>query len=289
MSPTNLTIHRSPELKKSRMILGFSGWMDGGQVSTGTIDYLADQLNAEPIANIDPEPYYLYSFPGPMEVSAAFRPHARIEDGVITTLDGPEAEFVAADQERLILFSGREPNMQWSQFADNVFEVAQKFDVDRMCFVGSVSGLLPHTRKPLFWSTASSPVVRQAVIDAGLTPTNYEGPAGFATYLVQRAQELHLPMATVVVGVPPYVQGRNYQCIQAVLEKVNGILDLNLDLTGLDKRSAEFKRRLDNALEKRPEFAEQVKKLEQHYDQELQTNDDDELKTWFDNQDIEIE
>jgi predicted ATP-grasp superfamily ATP-dependent carboligase len=289
MSPNTLTIHRSPELNKSRMILGFSGWMDGGQVSTGSIEYLANHLNAEPVANIDPEPYYLYSFPGPMEVSAAFRPHTRIEDGVITALDGPEAEFVAADEERLILFSGREPNMQWSQFADDVFQVAEKFDVDRLCFVGSVSGLLPHTREPLFWSTASSPAVRQAVQDQGLTPTNYEGPAGFATYLVQRAQELHLPMATVVVGVPPYVQGRNYQCIQAVLEKVNGILELDLDLSGLDKRSREFVRRLDSALDKRPEFAEQVRKLEQHYDQELQGAQDNELKNWFDNQDIEIE
>ncbi len=271
------------------MILGFSGWMDGGQVSTGTIDYLANQFKAELIAKIDPEPYYLYNFPGPMELSAAYRPHTRIEDGVITALDTPQAEFLAADQERLILFSGREPNMRWSSFADDVFHVAKKFDVDRLCFVGSVSGLLPHTRKPLFWSTASSPIVRQAVQDQGLTPTNYEGPAGFATYLVQRAQELHLSMATVVVGVPPYVQGRNYQCIQAVLEKVNGILDLDLDLTGLTKRSREFVRRLDTALKKRPEFAEQVRKLEQHYDQELNVAHDDELKQWFDNQDIEIE
>lgn len=289
MIPNTLTVHRTPDLKKSRMILGFSGWMDGGQVSTGTIEYLTDQLNAESIASIDPEPYYLYSFPGPMEVSAMFRPHTRIEDGVITALDGPEAEFAAADEERIILFSGREPNMQWNQFADEVFRVAEKFDVDRMCFVGSVSGLLPHTRKPLFWSTASSPAVRQAVQDQGLSPTNYEGPAGFATYLVQRAQERQLPMATVVVGVPPYVQGRNYQCILAVLEKVNGILDLGLDLSSLNERSREFVRRLDNALEKRPEFAEQVRKLENHYDQELQISQDDELKSWFDNQDIEIE
>lgn len=289
MSPNTLTFHRLPDLKQSRMILGFSGWMDGGQVSTGAIEYLANHLNATPIAKIDPAPYFIYSFPGPMEVSAMFRPHARIEDGVITALDGPQAEFVAADDARLILFSGREPNLRWDEFADEVFRVAEKMNVDRMCFVGSVSGLLPHTRKPLFWSTASSPVVRKAVQDQGLTPTNYEGPAGFATYLVQRAQERHMPMATVVVGAPPYVQGRNFQCILAVLEKVNGILELGLDLSDLNDRSAEFVRRLDTALEKRPEFAEQVRKLEQHYDQELQVAQDDELRQWFENQDIEID
>ena len=98
-----------------------------------------------------------------------------------------------------------------------------------------------------------------------------------------------MPMATVVVGAPPYVQGRNYQCILAVLEKVNGILELGLDLSDLNGRSAEFVRRLDTALEKRPEFAEQVRKLEQHYDQELQVAQDDELRQWFENQDIEID
>ena len=79
MTPKTLTFHRLPELQKSRMIIGFSGWMDGGQVSTGTIEYLANQLDTEKLASIDPEPYYIYSFPGPMEVSALFRPHTRIE------------------------------------------------------------------------------------------------------------------------------------------------------------------------------------------------------------------
>jgi proteasome assembly chaperone (PAC2) family protein len=289
MLPNTLTIHRTPELKGTRMILGFSGWMDGGQVSTGSIEYLVKELGAERLAAINPEPFYLYSFPGPMEMSAMLRPHVRIEEGVITDLDGPKAEFFSADESRLILFSAREPNLHWSRFADDIFQLASTFSVDRMCFVGSVSGLLPHTRKPLFWSTASSPVVRQAVRDQGLTPTNYEGPAGFATYLVQRAQDLNMPMATVVVGVPPYVQGRNYQCIRSVLEKVNGIMELELDLSDLGKRSEKFVKRLDRALKERPEFADQVRKLEKHYDEELQVAHEDELKQWFENQDLEID
>src|SRR5258708_27767975 len=75
-----LRIHDCPSLHQGTLVLALSGWMDGGDVSTGTVQRLVDLLGARPIAEINPEEFYIYNFPGSMEVATLFRPHIRIED-----------------------------------------------------------------------------------------------------------------------------------------------------------------------------------------------------------------
>ena len=58
-----LTFSSQPELDDATMLLAFSGWMDGGDVSTGTIQRLVDLVDATPFAEIDPDPFYIYNFP----------------------------------------------------------------------------------------------------------------------------------------------------------------------------------------------------------------------------------
>ena len=48
METDRLRIHDSPNLREPRLVLGFSGWMDGGEVSTGTVGYLARTLSPNP-------------------------------------------------------------------------------------------------------------------------------------------------------------------------------------------------------------------------------------------------
>src|SRR5688572_28179315 len=88
-----LRVLRMPRIENATLVLAFSGWMDGGDVSTGTVRRLIDLVNAPPIAEIDPEPFYIYSFPGSMEVTALFRPHIEIEEGVVKTIDMPSNRF----------------------------------------------------------------------------------------------------------------------------------------------------------------------------------------------------
>ena len=73
-----LVIQKTPKMSNTRLLLGFSGWMDGGDVSTGTIGLLAEKLEAEKIAEIKSDSFYLYNFPGSMEITALFRPHTKI-------------------------------------------------------------------------------------------------------------------------------------------------------------------------------------------------------------------
>ena len=83
MTSDKLNIYKRPKLNTPRMLLGFSGWMNGGDVSTGTVKCFIEKLGAERFANIEPEGFYIYSFPGSMEITALFRPHTKIKDGLI--------------------------------------------------------------------------------------------------------------------------------------------------------------------------------------------------------------
>src|SRR5919199_1183577 len=142
-----LRLHHTPALDPATLVLAFSGWMDGGDVSTGTVRRLVDLLGARRIAEIDPEPFYLYNFPGSMELTALFRPHIEIEDGLVKALDMPGNTFYCHEPANLVLFIGKEPNLRWQTFAACVLELARRVGVRRILFVGSFGGAVPHTRE----------------------------------------------------------------------------------------------------------------------------------------------
>src|SRR5579885_3678064 len=126
-----LRFHHRPVLGEATLVLAFSGWMDGGDVSTGTVRRLVDLLEAQPLAEIDPEPFYICNFPGSMEVAALFRPNIEIEGGLVKKLEMPEANFHCHEPARLVLFLGKEPNLRWRTFADGIFELARVVGVTR--------------------------------------------------------------------------------------------------------------------------------------------------------------
>ena len=70
-----------PRLDRATLVLALTGWMDGGDVSTGTVRRLVDLLSVRRVAEIDAEPFCIYNFPGSMEIAALFRPPIKIEDG----------------------------------------------------------------------------------------------------------------------------------------------------------------------------------------------------------------
>lgn len=288
MADNQLHIVDEPELKNARMVLGFSGWMDGGSVSTGTVDYLIDALDADPLAEIDPSGFYILNVPGSMEISALFRPYTRIENGIVKSFELPANDFYYSLEHNLILFSGKEPNLHWKDYADCIFSVAERFNVQMMTFIGSVSSLIPHTREPRFHCSMSDESLRADLEAKGLNPTNYEGPASMVTYLVTLAQEREIPMATVVAEIPGYIQGKNLKSMASVGNKLASVLELDLDLAELERMGADFMKRLDKIVLKRPDMAAHIRKLEVDYDKEVSSGDDEELRDWFGKQDIQL-
>lgn len=289
MAENQLTIHDRPALKDPRMILGLSGWMDGGDVSTGTIECLVRKLEADVLADIQPEGFYLYSFPGSMEMSAMLRPFCRIEDGLIREFRPPSNTFYYDEANGVILFEGKEPNFRWREYADCVFAVASQFQVREMYFIGSVAGVVPHTRGPRLFCSVSEEALKERMEGLGVRFSDYAGPASVVTFLTTVATARHVPMTTLVAEIPAYIQGRNPRCIEAVIKHLAALLGLPVQLDDLRSISDAFGKRLDELVTKRPELAELIEKLESDYDSEIFDTQMGDLKSWLQEQGIRLD
>ncbi len=264
-----LRVRQPVTLERATLVLALTGWMDGGDVSTGTVRRLVDLLGAAPVAEIDPEPFYLYNFPGSMELASLFRPRIKIVEGLVAEHEMPANTFYCHAPGNLLLFLGKEPNLRWRGFGDAVLELSRRAGVRRILFVGSFGGTVPHTREPRLYVTCSEPRLLPEMSRYGLRRPGYEGPGSFATYLLTRAPEAGLDMASLVAEIPGYLQGRNPMSIEAVTRRLAKILRLPLELGELRAESTEWEEKVTRIVEKNEELAKTVRQLEEAYDDEL--------------------
>jgi proteasome assembly chaperone (PAC2) family protein len=264
-----LRIHEIPTLDQATLVLAFSGWMDGGDVSTGTVQHFVNLLAAKPAAEIDPEPFYIYNMPGSMEIAALFRPNVEVEDGLVKKIDWPSNTFYCHAPANLVLFVGKEPNMQWRAFGECIFRLAKRAGVSRIVFVGSFGGSVPHTRLPRLYVTCSDAGLLREMEQYAVRRTGYQGPGSFTTYLMTQAKTIGLDMVSLVAEIPGYLQGTNPASIEAVTQRLAKLLGLHLDLTPLRKASTAWELQVSQIVEENEELAETVRKLEQAYDNEL--------------------
>jgi predicted ATP-grasp superfamily ATP-dependent carboligase len=264
-----LTIHASRRLEKATLVLAFTGWMDGGDVSTGTVRHLVELLHARPIAEIDAEPFYIYNVPGPMQVAELFRPPATIEDGLVKDFELPTNTFYCHAPANLLLFIGKEPHMRWRTFGECIFQLARQTGVERIVFVGSFGGAVPHTRLPRLYVTCSHPRLLPEMEQYAVRRTGYQGPSSFTTYLMTRAQAVGVDMISLVAEIPGYLQGANPASIEAVTRRLSKLLNLHLDLASLRGASTMWELEVSKIVEQNEELAATIRKLEEEYDNEL--------------------
>jgi proteasome assembly chaperone (PAC2) family protein len=287
------------------MVLGFTGWMDGGSASTGTIDYLRKSLEATRFAEINPLDFYIFHFPvstlpvsviseqaqalvasvDPMAFAAVFRPHTEIEDGVIKKITYPKNEFFCSEQANLILFSGEEPHIRWGTYCDCVFAVAREFGVREMYFVGSVASPIPHTREPRIRASAPREDLKATLEAAGMGFGEYEGPSGLVTTLAHESVERGVEMRSLVVEVPhyPFLDMPTYpKSILKTTSALTNLLQLDVSLSDLSESTDVAEAKLKALMNENDEFRRLVRKLEEAYDREQSGADEALLRRLID-------
>lgn len=272
----HLTILTRPPLTNATLLLALGGWMDGGLVSTGTVERLMENRPLTPFAHIDPDPFYIYNFPGSMEIAAIFRPEVKYIDGMVDRIEMPENIFHADVAANLAFFLGKEPNTQWQAFADAIFEAAAAAGVARIIFIGSFGGTVPHTREPRMFGSVSHEHLKEQLAANGVKLSDYEGPASFSTLLLAQAPKRGMEMLSLVAEIPGYLQGINPLSIQAVSRRLAAMLNMPVDLDSLRKASDAWEQQVTEAVEKDSDLAETVRKLEEQYDNELITPEGEE-------------
>lgn len=296
------------------MVIGLTGWMDGGHVSTGTVGYLREQLHAEDFAEIDPLDFYIFHFPvssiplsvqledgravvqpvNPMEFTALFRPHAKIEEGIITNLEYPQNIFslarTADGQPDLVLMTGEEPHVRWGAYCDCVFGICEEMGIEDIYFVGSVASPVPHTREPHIRASMADERLKPELSEAGLLFGEYEGPSSIITSLTRHSMEIGIRMRSLVVEIPhyPFLDMPTFpRSILKTTATLCDLLGIELDLSVLNEAALDAGRKLDALMEENNEFRELVEKLEEAYEYEETPGDEKLLRRLIDGIDLE--
>lgn len=304
-----LDVFERPTVPCPRLIMGLGGWMDGGEVSTGTVQHLVAAFDAERCAEIDPLDFYVLNFPAslgslaivsdgeravvrainPMEHAATFRPHTRIRDGLVEHVSHHPGAFWYAPAQGLLLFSAEEPHLRWSTYAELLLDFAEDCGVTDAYFVGSVASPVPHTREPRVHCCYSSRSLRERRRRPDTALSEYEGPASFSTYLLQVAEQRGLDFQTIVVEIPhyPFLQIPIYApAILRALDLLADFTGIVTDTSGLRELTEKTMRGLRELMEENQEFAELVQKLERAYDREEDSDDVKLLRRLIDSIDL---
>jgi predicted ATP-grasp superfamily ATP-dependent carboligase len=270
METPELKFARHVSLPGATLLLALTGWMDGGLVSTGTVTRLMENRPVVKVASIDPDPFYIFNYPGTMEVAAMFRPAVKYVDGLTDgPLDGPTNDFHADPGANLAFFIGREPNLRWQAFADCIFAAAGVMGVQRIIFIGSFGGTVPHTREPRMFGSVSHEHLRKTLKEDAVRLSDYEGPAGFSSLLLTQAPAHDIEMLSLVAEIPGYLQGINPLSIEAVTRRLAKLLGVPVDFDAMRAASNTWETKITEMVEKSAKLAATVRKLEEDYDNEL--------------------
>ena len=263
-------IAKRPELRHPYMVCGISGWVDGGEAATGSIQYLVRKLEAKGFAEIPTNRFHIFQVPGQLSL----RPHIKIEDGILKEHRFPQNQFFYwvnpnADND-LILFLGTEPNLNWEEYADAILGVAEELAVIRIYLLGGVLDKTPHTREPGVSCACSSDQLKEEMRKYSVQFSNFEGPGSFSTTLLRICQDRQGQMVSLTTRATYYPEfdiiiPHNPKTIRAVVSRLNHLLRLNLDISDLDKQAEEFEAKLSFMASQNPAFRTYVEELEKDF------------------------
>jgi proteasome assembly chaperone (PAC2) family protein len=250
-----------PELRSPVLVAAFAGWNDAASAATTALETVSGSLDAEPIAEIDPEDFYDFQ---------VTRPTIRMAEGQTREVDWPANRIFAASagaaERDLVLISGIEPNLRWRSFAGSVLEAAERLDVEMVVTLGALLADVPHTRPVPITGLASDP---ELVERLGLSRSSYEGPTGIVGIVHDACRRRGMTSASLWAAVPHYVAAvPNPKAALALLRRLEGFTGVAIEASELEDAMARFETQVDRAVASNPEIEELVRRLELEQDDE---------------------
>ncbi len=96
-------------------------------------------------------------------------------------------------------------------------------------------------------------------------------------------------MVTLVATIPAYIQGNNPKCIESMVRRLTGMLNLDIPLDGLRELTDRFEKKVCDLVEQQPDLAHNILKLEEDYDNDIFDNELGDLKQWLQDQGLNID
>jgi proteasome assembly chaperone (PAC2) family protein len=249
----------TPNLYKPYLIMGFEGWPNAAEVSSFAVQHLIENLGARKLASISNENFYQIS---------SLRPVAVIKEGRLNQLKFPGNHFYYSKDllsKDLILFHGIEPHLRWSIFVDLLLNLAERFKVVQIITIGGTYDYIPHTYPAKVSALFNHDGLKEKIIQAGLGLTDYTGPISIHTFILESARKRGLKAISLWGHAPQYLQARNVKVTYAVLKKLSDLMEMEIDLSELQRASEYFDHQVNQLVEQDPKLQEIISKLEEVY------------------------
>lgn len=244
-----------PKLRDPMLVCAFRGWNDAANAASSALETLADSLEVDVVAEIDPEDFYDFQ---------ANRPTIRLQEGSQRRIDWPGNTFIAARaqgaERDLILLDGTEPNLKWRTYSDLVVQVAEHLDVSLVVVLGSLIAEVAHTLPvPITGVATDDATVRSLELER----SDYEGPTGIVGVIHDRCRAAGLPSVSLWAAVPHYVAAvPNPKAALALSEKLEDITRVAADISGLEDETLSYEEQIGRAVAADPEVEELVERIE---------------------------
>lgn len=249
----------SRALHRPIMVVAFEGWFDAGDAATAAIEWLKECHGSYPLATIDPETYFDFQ---------QARPTVTIDERGERSIAWPsnpcEACRVFESTHDLVMCSGIEPHLRWRTFTENLLEVASGVGTEMVVTLGATYDTVPHTRP---FGVVGSTSNRDLAERLGVGQPSYQGPTGVIGTLHDTLDRAGLPVISLRVSVPHYVQGGvNPKATQSLLRRFELVTGTVANPAGLDTEVVEWEERVSSAVLEDPDVAAYVRQLEGQFD-----------------------
>jgi proteasome assembly chaperone (PAC2) family protein len=244
-----------PHLRSPVMVCAFRGWNDAAAAASTALTAVASSLDAQLIAQVDPEDYFDFQ---------STRPTITMDEGQTRRIDWPENNVFAvripsADRD-LVLLDGTEPNLRWRTFSETIATVADALGVEMVITLGALIAEVSHTLPVPITGLASS---AELVEELELERSNYEGPTGIVGVVHDLCRRNGIDSASLWAAVPHYVAAvPNPKAALALLRRLEGLTGIAVEASELEEETADYEEQIGRAVAANPEIEELVSRIE---------------------------
>jgi len=256
-----------PQLRSPILVCAFRGWNDAAASASTALATVAEGLDAEPLAEVDPEEFFDFQ---------STRPTIVLSDGQARRIEWPRNSLIAArvpaaDRD-LVLFDGTEPNLRWRTFSEAIATAAETLGVEMVVTMGALVAEVSHTLPVPITGLASD---EQLVEELDLTRSNYEGPTGIVGVVHDCCRRLGMTSASLWAAVPHYVAAvPNPKAALALLRRLEGLTGVAVDATELEEEATSYEEQIGRAIAANPEIEELVQRIESEQSEQLESDED---------------
>ncbi len=256
-----------PQLRSPAMVCAFAGWNDAAGAATTALTAIADALDAELVAQVDPEEFFDFQ---------SNRPTIRLTEGQARQIEWPGNVLLAARAEGaerdLVLLAGTEPNLRWRGFSEGLAEAAEALGVEMVITLGALIADVAHTLPVPITGLATD---TELVDRLDLARSSYEGPTGIVGVLHDACGRRGIPSASLWAAVPHYAAAvPNPKAALALLRRLEGLVGVAVEASSLEEESGSYESQVSRAVEANPEIAEMVSQLEQQQTEQLDPDEE---------------